>query len=186
MIQVIISDKVIIGPDEEEIFELDLQTIRPSFHNKGKTLVYDANLNGLTKDQLDTVIDNATQKIKIFSNSAKIIEGKRQGKDLKIDRSDNNIESNPWNITQAIFEVTDRKELFEYLKENRVQLWMPLMIMISNYDKLKPENMKVLERIETWFPRVRNEMLYAMIAFGMKPQHWQFAKWRFPKKGDKK
>lgn len=186
MIQVILSDKVIIGPNEEEIFSLDLQTIRQKAFGTDKVLVYDANLNGLDKAQLEFAIENATREIKVFTNSSRPIDGKRSTAKLKIDRGDDQRETDPWAITKAIFEASDRKELFEYLKENKVNLWMPLLIMISNYDKLSPGNMKVLERIEGWYIRVQNEILYSMISFGMKAQRFDFPRWRFPKKSDEK
>ena len=186
MINVVISENFKLQENEEEIFSLDIGTIRQSLFDADKTLVYDADLNGITKDQLELVIANATRNIKIISSDYKIVDGKRSGKSLKIDKSDVQKETNPWTITEAMLTVVDRRDLFEYLKSNKVNLWMPLKIMTSNFEKLTPRNSKILEKLDQWFFKVQNEILYAMICFGMEAQEYYGFRWRFPKKGETK
>jgi len=151
--------------------------------NQTSNFVLFAESIGLKKQHVDFICKNATTNITIVATNRKLFKNLRVSKNLKKEFNDDCDDLNPFDITKTMLTTTKRKDLFEYLKLNRINLFMPVKIMISNMDQLCQQNKLVIAFLDLHLFRVNNEMLHAMIAFRMKPEPYlKFLKWNYPKK----
>jgi len=182
MIEVILGN-YIIKNDDILLSNIECDFITKTVFNKDKTYVILAEEAGLTKDKLVFIKDNAKTDIKIVAQDKGIVKNLRTSKNFKITYEKDFTEANPFDITKSILTVKDRDYIFNFLKENKVSLYMPVKILTSNYADLCDTNKQITKFLDLYFYKCSPEVLYAIIAYRMKVEpYFRFCKWNFPKK----
>jgi hypothetical protein len=79
----------------------------------------------------------------------------------------------PFNIfdcLRKIFLATSREEVFKYLRKYKPPIRLLMKWIISNIDYWDEENLKIVQIIDTYIEKVREEIIFRLMA-GIKPTH---------------
>lgn len=184
MIEVLFGDYIVKNNDILlTSFEGDF--IRKTEFNKDKTYVMIAEEVGLTKQRLEFLKDNANTNILIVAHEKGIVKSMRASKNFKITYKMDFVDVNPFDIVKSILTIKDRDYIYNFLKTNKVSLYMPVKVLTSNYTDLCDINKQITKFLDLYLWKCDPDILYAIIAYRMKVEpYFRYAKWNFPKKKD--
>ena len=168
------NDIVVKVLDSNLLYGNDLTT--------GMNYVIFADEHKLTRDDIDLIREHAKTNIKIVLRDNNLIKGMRSGKSLKIERIENEIKMNPFEMAAMFLSAPDREYILNFCLQNNPSLFMPIKTMICAYPLLSKFNNSIVALLDTYQFRVKREILYHMIAFNLKPEPIKFIKWLYPKK----
>jgi len=184
MVEFIIGD---YSPKETEIV-VDRYNSAVIFKHKldsldEKPIVIFGEYAGITADDCKAIAKSATKDIKIVLQSNKLIKGIRQGKKVKITFDGGTANTNVFEVATAVMKLTDRDYIFNFLKANKPQMYMLVKALIGAYDVVSKSNKQVIAWLDMHIWKVNPEILYAVMAYKIKPQSTiKWLPWKFPKK----
>lgn len=184
MIEVVFGDYIVRNSDILLTqFEGDFFNVTE--FNKDKTYIMIAEEVGLTKERLTLLKDVAKTNIRIIAQDRSLVKNMRSSKNFKITYEREFVDVNPFDITKSILTVKDRDYIYNFLKTNKVSLYMPVKCLTSNYSDLCEVNKQIVKFLDLNLWRVEPDILYSIIAYRMKVEpYFRFVKWNFPKKKD--
>ena len=138
----------------------------------------------LSRDQIVTICKEAKTDISIISSDKKVFSNIRESADVKkkIEFQD---DGNPFKQTEFILKHTNRSEVADFLATNKVSMFMPVKIMVSNFLQLSQDNREVASMLNENMFHCRNDILWHIAAHRIKPEPFiGFLKWNFKKKDE--
>jgi len=173
-----------VGPDDMIVREFYPDMAYKNALNSDITFIIYAEAAAINKDDISFLCKNAETNIKIISINNKLFKGIRASKNVKKLFDDGGgDDNNPFDITKAILTNSHRNEVFEFLSLNKVNLFMPIKIMISNMLQLSRKNQAMVAYLDSRLFKVDTNILYALIAYRMEVETYlQHLYWNFPKK----
>lgn len=186
MIHLIVGDYE-LKPNDHVVREITSGSLSRNFSTVGKNLVLFTDELNLKKKDVDQLIETGYD-LTVIVHDRKIVKGKRKSGTkqytLQLNEEDATTDANPFELIKIVFGIKDRKDLFEYLKESKNSLYVLMMIMCCNTDKMCQQNREVVEWLSKNYYRVKYEIVCAKIAYAIKPEKiWRFD-WLYKK--DKK
>jgi hypothetical protein len=186
MIEFIIGDYE-LQDDEIILKDFTHSLVAKTEANKSKKFVLFAEDVSLSKKDMEFIKENANINLKIVSLSRDIVKNFRSSKNFKIvENKCDNASINPFNLAVDIFKCADRDYLFNFLKTNKVNLFIPIKAISCNLNMLCEENKKIIQFVDFYLWRVNPELMYAMLAYQIKPDPYiKYFHWKYPKKQEK-
>jgi len=138
---------------------------------------------GISTEDINFIIKNADEKTKLIfeTKPSKSIKIPRSSKNCKVTRTEE-VTFNPFDFIKSILSLQDRKYLFEFMLANKPALFLLIKILVSYAPQCSTNNKKVIEILDFYLYKVNPEILYAYMAFFIKPETQQYFKWRYAKK----
>lgn len=139
----------------------------------------------ITKKLITFIAENATANILVVCNDRSITKGMRKStKKWKITEAGDFVEEmNPFELTKAILQHSDRNYIFNFLCANKVSPYMIVKIMVSQYSSLCEHNRKIVAFLDMHQWKINPEITFAMMAYKLKTEPYiRYLKWNFPKK----
>lgn len=184
------SVKFIIGDYKVKPTDIVINNFHPMVVKKKKindhqgNIVLYAESLALTKKDIEFIMKNCTESVIVVCETKRALNGVRKHKDAKIEYTEGYSEAaNPFDVAKLIVTCKDRNYVHEFLKYNKVQMYMVVKTLVSNYMYLKPSNQKAIAWLDTNLYNVSPEFLWAYAARQMSAEgHIKFMKWHWPKK----
>jgi hypothetical protein len=181
MIELIVGDYQ-IRDNDIVCSEWNPDVISKTAFNKGFRYLFFVEDVGLTKEQIKTIVKEANTDIILVASDQRVFANLRISDNMKKSFVQTD-DGNPFKQTEFILKHQNRDEVFDFLQTNKVSMWMPVRIMVSNYCSLSKENRIVADTLNKHLYKSRMEMLWMMAAYEIKPESFlRFLKWNFKKK----
>lgn len=186
------SVRVVIGEFEIDknsdmiVSSWNPDVVRKTKLKQDKRIILYAESLGLTKSDFEFIAKNSTADVVVVCETRKTMNGVRKTKNMKIEYSDGYCEEyNPFDVATMIIKMDDRDYVFEFLKTNKCQMYIPVKALISATPDCKiKSNINAIAWLDQNLYRVNPEILYAYSAYKIKPEHTiRYIRWRFPKGG---
>lgn len=168
-----------------EFFHPDM-VLKNNF-NEGKKIVLFAESLGLTRSDMEYISKCSTADVIVVCETNKAISGIRKTKKFDVVYSKGySAPASPFDIGKLIMLERDRDYVHEFLRTNKVSMWMVVKYMVSAaLDFNIKSNKKVVAWLDENLYRVNPELLWAYAARMFKPEQARWFKWRYPKKQEK-
>ena len=188
--EVYMAVKFIIGdfkPREDDILisDFDSSCIQKNKLDEGKRVVIYAESAGLKKAEVEYIMKCSTADVIVVCQSKRAMQGARNHKNAKIEYSEGYSEpASPFDVAKLIVTCKDRNYVHEFLKYNKIAMYMVVKSLISNFMYFKIEsNVAVVGWLDQNLYRVNPEFLWAYSARKFKPEtHINYMRWNWPKK----
>ena len=183
--------KFIVGsyqlqPNDILIEEISSATCMKNFLTKNKNLVGFTSELGLTKKEIDELIEVDNIDITLIVHDGRLLKGKRKETQKYtieyLNGEETQAEPKPYELAKYVFKCTDRQMLFEYLKDSKNSLFVLIKYLSCNILQMNDHNRRVTEWLCEKYFKVKYEVVCAKIAFDMKLQNINYIKWLYPKK----
>lgn len=168
------------------IEEISSATCMKNFLTKNKNLVGFTSELGLTKKEIDELIEVDNIDITLIVHDGRLLKGKRKETQKYtieyLNGEETQAEPKPYELAKYVFKCTDRQMLFEYLKDSKNSLFVLIKYLSCNILQMNDHNRRVTEWLCEKYFKVKYEVVCAKIAFDMKLQNINYIKWLYPKK----
>lgn len=182
--------KIIIGDYKIQKGDVVINNFHPAVIKKKKGIEHKGNLVlfaeslSLKRSDVEYIMKQSTDKVVLVCESKKALGGARKARGVKIEYSEDYSEAaSPFDIAKLIATCNDRDFVFNFLKYNRVSMYMVVKTLISNYMYMRNKsNIKTIAWLDENLYTVNPEFLWAYSAYKFRPENLKYMKWNFPKK----
>lgn len=164
--------------------EFNPDILTPNKFNKGYRFCMFVEDVGLSKDQIKTIVKEASSDMVLIASDQRAFANIRESKDIKKKFAQKD-DGNPFKQAEFILKHPNRDEVLDFLQTNKVSMWMPVRVMVSNFCQLSKDNRVVVDTLNKYLYRTSPEMLWHLAAYHLRPERFlSFLKWNFKKKED--
>lgn len=171
--------------NDHVVKDLSSGSLHKSLWTKDKNLVAYSDELQLTKKLIDWLVEQEFN-LTVVVPDKKLLKGKRKKTKLyditELDNSSTETALAPWDLAKYLFTCQDRDMMFQYLKDSKNSLYVLLMVLSCNMEKLIPQNREIVEWLVKNYFRVKYEIVCAKLSYHLKLQQIYRFDWLYPKK----